>query len=356
MILDTSFELIQSFYLSVLFLVVLNLIIIFLWRNIFFISLTQKLYDSSHKIHTGVIPKLGGLVFFLAILSLNSFSENHISVIDDLLLILIPVFIISLYEDIFNNSHPYLRILFKTISIIFFFSFVNFNHPIITIPIINFLFESSTLMYVFFLVLCLLVLSNGFNMLDGLNGHLILIAISILCSLLFLAAFVDDSIYNNVFLILIIFLISQLIFNFPFPMIFFGDLGAYSLGMLIGFLTIMFFGQYNNLLTWYAVLLLIYPAYEVLFSVVRRFKNGQSIMKADLGHLHNTLFTFLVNNNYSRLLSNNLSTLFLIPLTSFPFFWICVTPKNNLLLIFCGIFLFVLIYHLYFIAIKKLSK
>ena len=327
-----------------------------MWRSVFFISLTQKLYDPSHKIHSGVIPKLGGLVFFLAILSLNFFVENHISIIDDLLIILIPVFVISLYEDIFNNSHPYLRIFFKTISIIFFFIFVKFDYPIISIPIINFLFEISPLIYVFFLVLCLLVLSNGFNMLDGLNGHLILVATSILCSLLSLSIMIDDSIYQNVFQILIIFLIYQLIFNFPFPLIFFGDLGAYSLGMLIGFLTIIFFGHYNNLLTWYAVLLLSYPAYEVLFSVMRRFKNGQSIMNADLGHLHSTLFTFFVKNNFSRLLSNNLSTIFLIPLTFFPFFWICMIPINNLFLIFCGIFFFVLIYHLYFIAIKKLSK
>jgi UDP-N-acetylmuramyl pentapeptide phosphotransferase/UDP-N-acetylglucosamine-1-phosphate transferase len=86
-----------------------------------------------------------------------------------------------------------------------------------------------------------------------------------------------------------------LAWNYPAGMIFLGDGGAYFLGFMLGELSILLVMRNPQVSTWYAVLLLIYPVFETLFSIYRRiFLRGRSPGMPDGIHLHSLIFRRLV--------------------------------------------------------------
>jgi UDP-GlcNAc:undecaprenyl-phosphate/decaprenyl-phosphate GlcNAc-1-phosphate transferase len=68
-----------------------------------------------------------------------------------------------------------------------------------------------------------------------------------------------------------------MLMNYPYGRIFLGDLGAYSLGLIVSMLTIILFGRHPEISPWGAVLILIYPATEVVFSLLRRMIKGVNL-------------------------------------------------------------------------------
>jgi UDP-N-acetylmuramyl pentapeptide phosphotransferase/UDP-N-acetylglucosamine-1-phosphate transferase len=86
-----------------------------------------------------------------------------------------------------------------------------------------------------------------------------------------------------------------LIWNYPVGLIFLGDGGAYFIGFMLGELALLLVMRNPQVSTWYAVLLLIYPAFETLFSVYRRmFLRGKSPAMPDGIHLHSLIFRRVV--------------------------------------------------------------
>ena len=78
-----------------------------------------------------------------------------------------------------------------------------------------------------------MVVINGNNLIDGVNGNMALTNIIQLSVLTFFALAVNDSYISEVYLILIIPLVIFLIFNFPFGKVFSGDTGAYFYGFSV---------------------------------------------------------------------------------------------------------------------------
>ena len=149
---------------------------------------------------------------------------------------------------------------------------------------------------IFFLFICLLVLVNGFNFLDGVNTLVIGNFIICLFSILYLSTknglILDFIIIEN---LLIIFSVIYL-FNF-FGKSFLGDSGTYAISFLVGVLFINF--AYENYLTvspYFVGSILWYPAIENLFSVLRRLSSRDKISNADNRHLHHFLYAFIKKN------------------------------------------------------------
>ena len=200
--------------------------------------------------------------------------------------------------------------------------------------------------------MCLLVLINGSNFLDGLNS--LVINYFIIC---FCAIYISSNIYNlrldflfveNILLILII--IS--IFNF-FGKSFLGDSGSYSLAFFVGIFCIQFIYDNPRVVSPYFIALLLwYPAIENLFSIIRRKNSKSNLSMADNFHLHHLIYTFLKNqinlknenliNSFSAVLINlyNLLTIFL------SIFYISNT-KVLILIIFFNIIFY--LFNLFFI-------
>jgi UDP-GlcNAc:undecaprenyl-phosphate GlcNAc-1-phosphate transferase len=159
---------------------------------------------------------------------------------------------------------------------------------------------------------------------------------------------------STIFSVILI-LMPFLIFNYPYGKIFLGDLGAYSLGLIISMLTIILFGRHPEISPWGAFLILIYPATEVVFSLLRRMLKGVSIYHADTAHLHLKLFHFFrpqphYKNIANALVTPTLSALWLLPLLAIT--WVYQKP----FFIWITIVLFIAVYGLLYALLRNVKK
>ena len=336
---------------------VLNGFIAYLWHKKFYQKLGLRSYQAIQRIHLNETPRLGGLVF---ILSLVSFVMHHpanesIQLFKLILICLIPIIVIGLKEDLFHNVEPAIRLL----SLIFvgWLFRDQFTGPLpnmADVPLIGKLLALQGGIS-FFYILSVVAVANGMNLIDGVNGLCGAVALSILCALLFLSHKTSDVVMLSTIFTVILILIPFLIFNFPYGKIFLGDLGAYSLGLIIGMLTIILFGRHPEISPWGAVLILIYPVTEVIFSLLRRAMKGVSIYQADTAHLHLKFFYFFRPQSHYKKIANALVTPILSPLWLFPLIaisWVYLKP----FFIFIAILLFVLCYSLLYVIVPNVQK
>ena len=280
-----------SYFFLALFL---NGIVARLWYKKIYKRLGIKVYDAIQRIHLAETPRLGGLMIII-VLTLYTFlhAEPEVALILKLCLwSMLPLVIVALKEDLFQDVRPSLRLASLlasgTIFVMTFGGpFPNFEGTFLS------LFFKHPFGLILFYPLALSALANGSNLTDGVNGLCSMIFLSILGSLLFLAYQLGDNTIMMVILMFIMMIVAFLCFNYPKGQIFLGDLGAYFLAFLTGMITIMFFGRHSEISPWFPALILIYPMTEVAFSMVRRLYRGKPVFRPDTKHLHIKIFYFL---------------------------------------------------------------
>ena len=206
-----------------------------------------------------------------------------------------------------------------------------------------------------FTVFCLMILINGSNFIDGLNGLLLgyfglIILILFQQELLHLTDFSEKKLF---YFICVIFFV--LILNF-FNKLFLGDGGAYSLSFLIGLLLIKIYNFNQNVSPYFIILLLWYPCFENLFSIVRKIMIKANPLDPDTGHIHQKLFiVFKKRFNMNNFKSNTLSSI-LILMTNFVIFFIASYEISHSFFQICLLGLSVLLYLIVYKLLDKLNK
>ncbi|TWI64223.1 UDP-N-acetylmuramyl pentapeptide phosphotransferase/UDP-N-acetylglucosamine-1-phosphate transferase [Pseudoduganella lurida] len=190
-------------------------------------------------------------------------------------------------------------------------------------------------------------IANAVNIIDGFNGLASVVTICMLLSLGYVALQVNDMFVLVAALMVAGATAGFLIWNYPVGLIFLGDGGAYFIGFMLGELALLLVMRNPQVSTWYAALLLIYPAFETLFSVYRRmFIRGKSPAMPDGIHLHSLIFRrvvqWAVGRKDARALMRRNS------LTS-PYLWMfslmAVIPATvfwrhtGVLMLFCALFI-----------------
>ena len=151
-------------------------------------------------------------------------------------------------------------------------------------------------------IFCLMILINGSNFIDGLNGLFLGYVTIILFIILENNFFYVLGISIEEFIFIIGIFIFILILNY-LNKLFVGDSGSYAIGFLIGFILIKIYNLSYNLSPYFIILLLWYPCFENLFSIIRKLNFKTSPLKPDNKHLHQFLFQFLLKNSiYKKLL------------------------------------------------------
>ena len=347
--LEKFLEILFSIQYPLIGLVVIFAILSFYWNAIFnFLKL--KTYDNVQRVHANEVSRLGGLVIYAFFWIIFFFDFIEDKLFFNILISSIPFVLISLKEDLLQNTAPRNRLLLMILSCLIFFYINPITFPIIDIPYIGDLISFYPISILFF-SFSILVLMNGMNLIDGMNGLMPLTVFFQLLSLMIISLTVNDLFVFQLTIIFALPLIFFLLFNFPLGKLFIGDLGAYFYGYVIGLLIIYFFGKYNNLLTWNAIVILFYPCFELLFSFIRKIRNNINAFEADASHLHSIICNYLVkfkliNNNKA----NNLVTIFLIPFYVLPFF-ISINFYSTSY-IFLSLAILILIY-LYFYSLFK---
>ena len=138
---------------------------------------------------------------------------------------------------------------------------------------------------------------------------------------------------------------------------FLGDGGSYLISFVAGVILIKFSNDNYLISPYYIMALLWYPAYENLFSIVRKKILKKSPSTPDNKHLHQLIFLYLhesfnINKNFSNLISGiticlyNLFYFFMI----FDWYFFTATLVYS---IFFNVFFYTL---LYFFLITRLIK
>ena len=301
-------------------------------------------YYGVQKIHDGQIPRIGGLIFYLYLITCSFFNDSDF--LEYFCLSSIVLFFITIKEDFLHNVRAKTRLIFCFISITVFFLISNTQLPYINFYFLNFINDYILLTSLFF-IFSLLVLINGCNMIDGSNG---LLNFSCLCILINLVNLDYNQIFHFEIYTLILFNIIFTFLNFPFGKIFLGDSGAYLIGFILGLLTIKVIYAYD-MNTYIAIYVLIYPCFEVLFSFIRKlFYEGISPLNPDPYHIHLKIHSILLKFfNGNKFLANNITTIALLPIFAFPLisftFW--GLDDNNLAIeIVSFVFIYLILYFL----------
>ena len=211
----------------------------------------------------------------------------------------------------------------------------------------------NNIISVIFVVLCLLVLINGSNFIDGLNGLQIgyyLIIIVILLKNGFLN-FVNLSATEVLYFSIILSYLLILNFN---EKLFLGDSGSYILSLFTGYFVILIYNNNQNISPLFIALLLWYPCFENLFSIVRKFTFNKSPLKPDNKHLHQLVYVYFKTKfNLKQNLANNISSLIINSFNLIFIYLASLNYKHTFIQLFM-ILLFSLIYIYFYLRILKI--
>ncbi len=293
--------------------------------------------DLPQKLHNEPTPRIGGLGIFISCVFMTKDLEVGLKII----LCLIPAFLAGFLEDLFAKISPLRRLLIMSISAmmaIYLLDAVVIDFGFITVPYWLGLFIS---------VVAMLGLINGTNLIDGFNGLSSGVCIIIFAAYFVISLRVGDHTMAFISLICIASILGFLIFNFPFGKIFLGDGGAYSLGFMLAVLSIMIVKRNPGVSPWFALVCLIYPVWEVIFSFSRRMIiHRLSPLHPDSKHVHQLVFRNITKHN------NPLTSLLIFPFVLF-FNALAVLYYNNSTYLFIIAFIFITFYTLFYYVCSR---
>ena len=218
------------------------------------------------------IPLSGGIV--IAILSIFIFNFK----IENYYFIFIIIFFIGLLSDAKILKSAKKRFFFKFFFIFLFVVYYDLSISNVRVFFLDYFLENKIFSY-FFVTFCLLIVVNGSNFIDGLNG-LSLGYYTIITGILLYLNLYDNFLNLNIFLsIYLIIFVYLLLFNY-FNKLYLGDSGSYLIGFSIATLLIVTYNNFTNISPFFVVLLLWYPCFENLFSIIRKYKFNLSPLKS----------------------------------------------------------------------------
>jgi UDP-GlcNAc:undecaprenyl-phosphate GlcNAc-1-phosphate transferase len=259
-------------------------------------DLTDK--PSARKVHTGKIPRIGGLALFssffspfLCLLVLSRYSPTAQKLFaDNSILCFVTgatlIFLLGLLDDI-RGLGFFVKISGQLLVAVFVY-YCGFQITAITTPFgadFSIGFFSLPLTIFWFLLVI-----NAINLIDGLDGLAAGICLFVSLSMLFVCMVNGRVTATLAFAALAGSLIGFLRYNFHPASIFMGDSGSYFLGYCLAVLSIggTIKGQVATALL-IPIIALGVPLMDTLWAPFRRFINGQALFQPDNKHIHHRL-------------------------------------------------------------------
>ncbi len=245
------------------------------------------------------IPLTGGLFILIPI----------VFFLDDLLInfFLVSTYLIGFFSDRKILVSAKKRFLIQCLLILLFVTIFNVKIVSSRIELFDIVLNNK-FFAIFFSAFCLLILINGCNFVDGLNG-LLISSIIIILFMLTKLNLVDNLIISDQSIDQIIFILLLLLLLNIFNILLLGDSGAYLLGFFIGYLIVSSHRINPDISPYFFISLIWYPCFENLFSILRKLKKEFSPLKPDSKHLHQlVMFFFKKKFDLKLTISNNLSS------------------------------------------------
>ena len=141
-----------------------------------------------------------------------------------------------------------------------------------------------------------------------------------------------------------------------FNQLFLGDNGAYPLGFFTGLMLIEIYSLNEKISPYFIILLLWYPCFEILFSIIRKIILKKNPLEPDTGHFHQNLFLFIKNRfDLSSLKSNIISSLLILLFNLLIFYLASMAINHTSYQIFL-LSISILIYCVIYFLLKKSIK
>ncbi len=265
---------------------------------VLFLTKKFNLYDSidDRKIHTGKVPRLGGIGIFIGfligvILFQRLFDS---SLLGNNLWTLAAgsalIFIMGVWDDL-SPWKARLKLLAQCVAAILVLC-GNFTFSRITFGYFDFVWDMGVWKYPLTFV-WIIGVTNAFNLIDGLDG--LAGGLAILSSAAYAIYFAN---YGNmpatfICLILALSVCGFMIFNAPLPKakIFMGDGGSQFLGFVLSVLPLMHNASdgFATIALPYAAAILMIPLYDMIAAIWRRLRERRRIDSPDRFHLHHKL-------------------------------------------------------------------
>lgn len=256
------------------------------------IGLTGDAADEArHKIHAGTVPRVGGVAVYaagvtgIALLSpqLPDLTAKIMWMLWGCLTI---VFVTGLIEDL-TRAVPASARYVAALAAALLFSLAHGGYGISSVGIspLDLTLNTSWVRIGFF-AFAVASLAHSFNLIDGQNGLCAGFSILVFVAVGFTAYRTGQAPLADLSFIMAAANLGFLIFNYPLGKLFLGDGGAYFNGAVAAVITVLVVQGSSEVSPWLAILILVYPIWETLFSMARRVRAGRPFYEADNRHLH----------------------------------------------------------------------
>jgi len=285
-------------------------LIFFISKEIKFLNkiLVDKEFKKPQGFHNSPIVRSGGFLIFLTTIFLFILLER--TDVEITLLYLVSInFFLGFFDDTKILSNPKLRFLIFLIANLFLIILFNIKINKFDFILFDYLNDNYFLFSIFLSLCAIFFVINGANLIDGFNGLLAIHAIIILTILYYLAnKFNLYHILTILFYILVI-LAFFLILNFPKAKLFLGDGGAYYIGAVISYFTILIAREANEISPFFFAILIYYIFLEVIFSVFRKIYEKKDPFLPDSKHLHMLIY-YLIEKKFNKNKCNYMTSIF----------------------------------------------
>ena len=230
------------------------------------------------------------------------------------------LFFVGLAEDFGFQMSPWRRMLAAISSSLLTIWLFGVWLPRTGIPVLDPLMEYSAV-GIPLTILVTAGITNGFNLIDGVNGLASLTAIVAALALSQIAEISGYSTMVHLPMFLAAGVFGFFLINYPFGLIFLGDAGAYTIGFVLSWFGIAVLVNAPEVSPWAILLTFFWPAADTSLAIYRRLRRSADISAPDRLHVHQMMMRGLeicVLGQNRRQISNPLTTLVLAPFVIAP--------------------------------------
>jgi len=268
------------------------------WHGRFTLDATRGV----QKFHSAPTPRIGGLAIMLGLIVACAMSSRHQQALfAPLLVAALPAFLFGMAEDLTRRVSIGARLLATMISGVACWALTDVRIIETGVGPLDAALGWLPLS-VLFTAFAVGGVANAVNIIDGFNGLASGTVIIGLVALGFIADGCGDAELARLCFLICAVTAGFFLVNFPFGKLFLGDGGAYLLGFLLSWLSVMLVYRNPDVSPWAPLLACAYPVFETVFTIARRLWCRRHPGQPDSCHLH-SLVKIAITGRYFRALS-----------------------------------------------------
>ena len=254
------------------------------------------------KLHVYPTPRIGGAALLIGLLAAFAYSSVPVrELLKPIVIASLPAFLFGFAEDLSRRVRWQERLAATICSGFLIWWLTGISIDRTDIFLLDWTLTTLPLISIIFTAFAVGGMCNAFNMVDGVHGLAGGLGLIALASLGSIATAQADYTLAQLCFVQAFIVFGFLLVNFPFGKLFLGDGGAYLIGFLVGWSSVLLVARNPSVSPWAPILICAYPILEVGYSVIRRRARAHVPAHPDGLHLHS-----LLNSRVTKKILGNL--------------------------------------------------